>query len=102
MNSLTLARTNIVNTARELSNRAAQCRAVATLLETLTDGAGESLPVEELAKVLLPLGLCIVHQNVVRNALGIVLSTDDSEGLSSEEVRVTVERLESALKGVTA
>ena len=99
MYGLTIARNNIVNTARELQTRATQCQAVATLLGTLTDGAGETLPVEELAKALLPLGLCIVHQNVVRYAMGIVQATDNADGLSSDELRVTVERLEAALKG---
>lgn len=102
MHGLNLARTNIVNTARELQTRATQCQAVAALLGTLTDGAGETLPVEELAKALLPLGLCIVHQNVVRNALGIVRSSEDDEGLSGEELRVTIERLELALKGAAS
>lgn len=99
MHSLNLARTNIVNTARELSNRAIQCQAVATLLGTLTDGAGETLPVEELAKALLPLGLCIVHQNVVSNALHLAKSADNTDGLSSDELRVTEQRLAAALKG---
>lgn len=99
MNELTIARENIANTARDLSNRAAQYQAVAALLSTMTQGAGEPLPVEELARVLLPLGLCVVHIGVVRNALAIVEQTDQTDGLSTEELRVTSERLESALKG---
>lgn len=99
MHGLNLARANIVNTARELSNRAAQCQAVATLLGTLTDGAGDAMPVEELAKALLPLDLCIVHRNVVSNALHLVKTTDYIDSLSREELAVTERRLVAALKG---
>ena len=102
MNELKIARTNIANTAHQLQKQAAQCNAVAALLGTLIDGAGDAMPVEELAKALLPLDLCIVHRNVVRNALGIVRSSEDDEGLSGEELRVTIERLELALKGAAS
>lgn len=99
MYGLTIARNNIVNTARELQTRATQCQAVAALLDTLAGGAGEPMPVEELAKALLPLGLCIVHQNVVSNALHLAKSADNTDGLSSDELRVTEQRLAAALKG---
>ena len=58
-----------------------------------------AIPVEALAMALLPLGLCIVHRDVVSEALGLVQTTDDADGLMDESLNQLEDRLIAALTG---
>ena len=58
-----------------------------------------TIPVEALAMALLPLGLCIVHSDVVYEALALVLTAEDKEGSSGELLRQLEARLTAALAG---
>jgi len=58
-----------------------------------------TIPVESLAAALLPLGLCIVHRDVVSEALAVVQTTDDAEGLLSELLNQLEDKLIAALTG---
>jgi hypothetical protein len=49
--------------------------------EIKTSITSNTIPVEALAMALLPLGLCIVHRDVVSEALAALQTMDDDEGL---------------------
>jgi hypothetical protein len=61
-----------------------------------------TIPVEALAMALLPLGLCIVHRDVVSDALGVVKTVEDKEGLSWDLLDQLEDRLIAALNGSAA
>jgi hypothetical protein len=61
-----------------------------------------TIPVEALAMALLPLGLCILHRDVVSEALGLVQTMEDEEGLSADLLRHLEARLTAALAGSAA
>lgn len=100
--SLAIAQQSITAAAehhRRLSN---QCAALAGMIQAIKPQKDEPMPVESLAKALLPLGLCIVHRDLVRDCLTIVEQTEDAEGLSGDELRRLDRGLNSALKGGAA
>jgi len=70
--------------------------------EIKTSITTNAIPVEALAMALLPLGLCIVHRDVVSEALGLVQTTDDEEGLSRDLLDQLENRLTAALTGSAA
>lgn len=61
-----------------------------------------NIPVEALAQALLPLGLCIVHRDVVSEALAVVQTADDDEGLVGDLLQQLEGRLMAALMGRAA
>jgi len=61
-----------------------------------------TIPVEALAMALLPLGLCIVHRDVVSEALGVVKTVEDKEGLSWDLLDQIEDKLIAALNGSAA
>ena len=70
--------------------------------EIKTSITSNTIPVEALAMALLPLGLCIVHRDVVSEALGLVQTVEDEEGLSRDLLSQLEDRLIAALTGVAA
>jgi len=67
--------------------------------EIKTGITSNTIPVEALAMALLPLGLCIVHRDVVSEALGVVKTFEDKEGLSWDLLDQLEDRLIAALNG---
>lgn len=59
----------------------------------------DAVPVEALAMALLPLGLCILHRDVVSEALGLLQVVEDKEGLSGDLLRQLEDRLIAAMTG---
>ncbi len=99
MNSLQFAMQHVQAAAQEHQNLATQCNALAGLMKAMKRPSDEPMPVETLAKGLLPFGLCIVHRSAVLDALAIVEQTDDAEGLSGDDLRRLERRLNAALNG---
>jgi hypothetical protein len=97
--SLKDAAHEIERAVRAHQSAAAQCQAVYNLIGTILRESDEPMPVLELARALKPLGLCILHRGVVVQALDIVASTDDAEGLSGYELHQLQNRLQLALDG---
>lgn len=100
--SLTIAQQSITAAAehhRRLSN---QCAALAGMIEAMKPPSEETMPVQFLAKALLPLGLCIVHRDLVRDCLTIVEQTEDAEGLSGDDLRRLELGLGASLNGGAA
>jgi hypothetical protein len=58
--------------------------------------------VEALAMALLPLGLCIVHRDVVSEALAALQAMDDDDGLLRDLLDQIEARLTAALTGSAA
>jgi len=99
MNSLQFAMQHVQAAAREHQNLATQCNALAEIMGAIMRPSDEPMPVETLAKGLLPFGLCIVHRSAVLDALVIVEQTNDAEGLSGDDLRRLKRRLNAALNG---
>jgi len=99
VNSLQSALHHVQGAARDHQNLATQCDAQAGLIKSMKRPSDEPMPVETLAKGLLPFGLCIVHRNAVLDALAIVEQTNDAEGLSGDDLRRLERRLNAALNG---
>lgn len=99
MNELQYALQHVEQAAGKHQSLATQCQALAGLIKSMKQPSDEPMPVETLAKSLLPFDLCIVHRNVVRDALDIVQQTDDAEGLSGDDLRRLERRLNAALNG---
>jgi hypothetical protein len=97
--NLTLTKQFLTESALAHSRLGSQCAALAALLETMQTPDAAGLPVLELANALLPFGLCIVHRDVVTNALAITEQTDDIDGFSSEALSKLAEALRSSLRG---
>jgi len=70
--------------------------------EIKTSITSNTIPVEALATALLPLGLCIVHRDVVSEALGLVQTVEDEEGLSRDLLSQLEDRLIAALTVVAS
>jgi hypothetical protein len=70
--------------------------------EIKTSITSNTIPVEALAMALLPLGLCIVHRDVVSEALGLVQTVEDEEGLSGDLLARLECKLTAALAGSAA
>jgi len=93
------AQLNLNQAAEQLTAQAEQAKALAILLAPLNAGTDVQIPIEDLAKALLPLGLCIVHKSLVLNTLALLSTTDDEDGLSGTEMRIMEDRFSAALKG---
>lgn len=96
--TLNLALQDVTQAARQASQSAKTLEALGTLLKEATSGV-PSLDVDSLARLLLTLGLCIVHRDVVGQAMEIVKQTDDAEGLSYDQLANLQERLQLAYLG---
>lgn len=99
MNTLQYALHHVEQAAGKHQSLATQCSALAGLIKSMKQPSDEPMPVEMLAKGLLPFDLCIVHRNVVLDALAIVEQTNDTEGLSGDDLRRLERRLNAALNG---
>ncbi len=80
-------------------NMAAQCAALSALVDAMTKAGDQPHPIEDLALALLPLGLCIVHKDAVKNALTVVEAASDTDGLSRESLLDLERSLNAALTG---
>ena len=100
--SLAIAQQSIKAAAEHHQRMADQCIAMASLIRNIKPPSDEPMPVMELAKTLLPLGLCIVHRDLVRDCLAIIEQTEDAEGLSGEDLRRLERGLNASLKGGAA
>jgi hypothetical protein len=96
---LIAARFNLNQAAEQLTAQAEQAKALATLMDPLIAGKDAQIPIEDLAKALQPLGLCIVHKSLVLNTLALLSTVEDADGLSGTEMRIMEERFSAALKG---
>jgi hypothetical protein len=77
LHNLSLALHNAGNVAASCRTHADSADKVVEVLKAFADQPKPvSLDTEALAKALLPLGLCIVHVNVIRQAQGVVKKTD--------------------------
>lgn len=100
MRPLNIAVHDLEMAAGEAERRAKACHALVGLLKaTLQPDSNEPLPVEALAQALLKLDLCIVHREVVRQAMDIIGETDDDEGLSGADIAEVISRLNMAHEG---
>lgn len=87
----------ITDAAEHLRRLSNQCAALAEMIDAIKqDGP---MRVKSLAKALLPLGLCIVHRDLVRDCLTVVEQTEDAEGLSGNELLRLARGLNFALEG---
>lgn len=96
---LNLALHNISQAADKANQSAKTLEALVTLLKQ-TNSQPASLDVEALARLLLTFGLCIVHRDVVIQALDVVKQTDDVDGLSWEGLKQLETRLTLARDGI--
>lgn len=87
------------NAAHRHRQLADQSAALATLARSIGADADKPMPVEDLAQALLPLDLCIVHRESVRQLLEFLKTGDDSDGLSNSDIHTLIKRLELSLKG---
>lgn len=76
-----------------------QCGDMAELLRSIKPRHQEPMPVLELATALKPLGLCLVHRELVLECLRVIESIDDDEGLSSEKLHRLQSGLSASLRG---
>lgn len=95
-NMIHIAANNLGNATHHHRRMADQCAALATLLRSIDSQPAEPMPVEELAKALLPLDLCIVHRHTLRDAIGALKGEDD--GLDHDEFHALIDRLNLALE----
>jgi plasmid stabilization system protein ParE len=102
MKAMDLARHQVEQAANYHQRVATECNALVGLLKAMRPVNDEPMPVETLARALLPFNLCIVHREVVRNALSVVNDTTDEEGLSGEDLRRLAASLLAALAGSAA
>lgn len=97
--SLTLAHKAAAAAAAHHQRLAEQCDALARLLRAMELMPEEPMPVEELAQMLMPLGLRLVHRHALRDAICIIKQTEDVDGLSGEELDKLKSALELAMEG---
>lgn len=97
--TLSLALSSVGQAAEKASQSARTLEALGTLLKQ-ADSQPVSLDVEALARLLLTLGLCLVHRDVVSQAIEVVKQADDVDGLSYTELAKLQERLQLAHDGV--
>ncbi len=76
-----------------------QCGDMAEVLRSIKPRHQEPMPVLELARALQPLGLCIVHRELVLECLRVIESLDDDEGVSSEKLHRLQNGLSASLRG---
>lgn len=96
--TLNLALHNVTAAAENASKTARTLEALGTLLKGASEGPA-SLDIESLARLLLTLGLCLVHRDVVMQTLEIVKQTNDVDGLSGEQLQEIEKRLQLAKDG---
>ncbi|MBU0917850.1 MAG: hypothetical protein KKD97_16005 [Gammaproteobacteria bacterium] len=97
--TLSLALQNVSKAAEQANQSAKTLEALGTLLKQASAGTA-SLDVETLARLLLTLGLCIVHRDVVIQALDVVKQTEDVDGLSCEGLKQLETKLALARDGI--
>jgi hypothetical protein len=99
INHLLLAHQQAKSAAAHHQNMATQCAAMAGLLDAMRKASDQPHPIVDLAQALLPMGLCILHKDAVKNALTVVETTTDTDGLSSEALLELERSLNAALTG---
>lgn len=100
VNHLLLAHQQAKSAAAHHQNMAQQCGAMAGLLDAMTNASNHHPhPIVELAQALLPMGLCILHKDAVKNALTVVETAADTDGLSRESLLELERSLNAALTG---
>lgn len=97
--TLSLALSSVGQAAEKASQSARTLEALGTLLKQ-ADSQPVSLDVEALARLLLTLGLCLVHRDVVIQALNVVTQAEDVDGLSWEGLKHLETKLALARDGV--
>lgn len=96
--TLNLALHNVGQAVEKANQSAKTLEALGTLLKQ-ANSQHVSLDVETLARLLLTLGLCIVHRDAVIQALEVVNQADDVDGLSWDDLRLLEGRLTLARDG---
>lgn len=98
--TLSLALQNVSKAAEQANQSAKTLEALGTLLKQASAGTAASLDVETLARLLLTLGLCIVHRDVVIQALDVVKQADEVDGLSWDGLKQLETKLALARDGI--
>lgn len=102
MTTFNLALHSLEQAAKHHQRAADQLVALRNMLKTIDAPKDNTMPVEAMAQVLLPLDLCIVHKEVISQARHIVYQTDDVDGLSRDDLALLFNRLDAALAGRAA
>lgn len=97
--TLNLALHNVGQAVEKATQSAKTLEALGTLLKQ-ANSQHVSLDVETLARLLLTLGLCIVHRDVVIQALNVVTQAEDVDGLSWEGLKHLETKLALARDGI--
>ena len=99
INHMLLAHQQAKSAAAHHQSMAHQIDAVAGLLDAMRKASNQPHPIVELAQALLPMGLCILHKDAVKNALTVVETAADTDGLSRESLLELERSLNAALTG---
>ena len=97
--NLVLAHQQAKSAAAHHHALATQIDAVAGLLDAMCKASNEPHLIVDLAISLQTMGLCILHKDAVRNALTVVETATDTDGLSRDSLFALERSLNAAITG---